>query len=94
MTVRRILLLFGLFFVLLGVAAARTTYFATVKGDTLKRAAATQQLDDSTVPARRGTIVDASFPPERLRAIAREEFEIELPPEPMVFEAAIDLMGR
>jgi len=43
---------------------------------------------------RRGTIVDASFPPERLRAIAREEFEIELPPEPMVFEAAIDLMGR
>ena len=37
---------------------------------------------------RRGRVVDASFPPERLRAIAREEFEIELPPKPMVFEEA------
>ena len=35
---------------------------------------------------RRGRIIDAPFPRERLREIAREEFQIELSPEPLVFE--------
>jgi N-hydroxyarylamine O-acetyltransferase len=36
---------------------------------------------------RRGRIVDAPFPQGRLRDVAREEFGIELPAEPLVFEA-------
>ena len=36
---------------------------------------------------RRGHIVDAPFPRERLREIVREEFAIELPQRPLVFEA-------
>jgi cell division protein FtsI/penicillin-binding protein 2 len=55
---RRIGLLFALFFGLLAVAGARTAYFATIKGGTLKRAATTQQVAELTIPARRGTIVD------------------------------------
>ncbi len=55
---RRIGLLFGCFFVLLALAGARTAYLATVKGGSLKHAAATQQTDTLTVPARRGAIVD------------------------------------
>jgi hypothetical protein len=35
---------------------------------------------------RRGRIVDAPFPRERLREIAREEFAIELPQRPLLFE--------
>jgi N-hydroxyarylamine O-acetyltransferase len=42
---------------------------------------------------RRGLIVDAPFPVERLREIAREEFRIELP-RTLVFEQGIDLIGR
>jgi cell division protein FtsI (penicillin-binding protein 3) len=55
---RRIGLLFGLFFCLLSIAGARTAYFATVKGGSLKHAATTQQVVNQTVPAPRGTIVD------------------------------------
>jgi N-hydroxyarylamine O-acetyltransferase len=35
---------------------------------------------------RQGRIVDVPFPRERLRAVAREEFAIELPQQPFVFE--------
>jgi N-hydroxyarylamine O-acetyltransferase len=36
---------------------------------------------------RRGRIVDTPFPQDRLREMAREQFKIELPREPLVFEA-------
>jgi N-hydroxyarylamine O-acetyltransferase len=35
---------------------------------------------------RRGHIADTPFPRERLRQVAREEFAIELPQQPLVFE--------
>ncbi len=55
---RRIGLLFAVFLCLLGAGFARALYLATVKGDSLARAAATQQVRDDVVHARRGSIVD------------------------------------
>jgi cell division protein FtsI (penicillin-binding protein 3) len=55
---RRIGLLFACFLGLLLLAAARATWLATVKGDSLASAAASQQTASIAVPARRGTIVD------------------------------------
>ncbi len=55
---RRIGLIFGLFFLLLVLAAGRTMYLGTVHSGTLRKAARTQQLTDETVPAQRGTITD------------------------------------
>ncbi len=54
----RIGVIFGLFFVLLVVAAARTLYLGTVRAGTLRKAAQTQQLSTETLPAQRGTITD------------------------------------
>ncbi len=56
----RIGVIFGLFFVLLVVAAARTLYLGTVRAGTLRKAAQTQQLSNETLPAQRGTITDRS----------------------------------
>jgi cell division protein FtsI (penicillin-binding protein 3) len=55
---RRIGLLFGLFFLLLVLAAGRTMYLGTLHSGTLRRAARNQQLTYETVPAQRGTITD------------------------------------
>jgi cell division protein FtsI/penicillin-binding protein 2 len=55
---RRIGLLFAVFLCLLGVAGARTVWLGTVRGETLREAAATQQAATVDVPARRGTITD------------------------------------
>jgi cell division protein FtsI (penicillin-binding protein 3) len=55
---RRIGLIFGLFFLLLVLAAGRTFYLGTVHGATLRKAARDQQLTYETVPAQRGTITD------------------------------------
>src|SRR5436305_3353187 len=55
---RRIGILFALFFGLLAVAVVRAGYLATVRADSLKHAARTQQSAILTIPARRGTIVD------------------------------------
>ena len=41
---------------------------------------------DMLTRMRDGRSVDVPFPPERLREIAREEFAIELPAQPLVFE--------
>jgi cell division protein FtsI (penicillin-binding protein 3) len=54
----RIGAIFGLFFILLVVAAARTAYLGVVRGGTLRKAASSQQLTDETVTAQRGTIAD------------------------------------
>ncbi len=54
----RIGAIFGLFFLLLVLAAGRTLYLGTVHGATLRRAARTQQLTSEDVPAQRGTITD------------------------------------
>jgi cell division protein FtsI (penicillin-binding protein 3) len=54
----RIGVIFGLFFLLLVLAAARTLYLGTVRAGALRRAAQTQQLSTETVPAQRGTITD------------------------------------
>jgi cell division protein FtsI (penicillin-binding protein 3) len=56
---RRIGLLFAVFSVLLIVGATKAAWLGVVKAGTLKRAAATQQKVDLTVPARRGAITDA-----------------------------------
>jgi cell division protein FtsI (penicillin-binding protein 3) len=54
----RIGAIFGLFFILLVVAAARTAYLGVVRGGTLRKAASSQQLTDETVTAQRGSITD------------------------------------
>jgi cell division protein FtsI (penicillin-binding protein 3) len=55
---RRIGLLFALFLLLLGLAALRATWLGTVKSGSLAERAVSQQIEDLTVNARRGTIVD------------------------------------
>ncbi len=54
----RIGVIFGLFFLLLVLAAARVLYLGTVRAPALRRAAQTQQLSTETLPAQRGTITD------------------------------------
>ena len=55
---RRIGLLFALFVVLLGLASMRAAWLGTVRADSLKERALTQQVEDLDVPALRGTITD------------------------------------
>ena len=55
---RRIGAIFGLFFLLLVLAAGRTFYLGVLRGGTLRKAASSQQLTYETVPAQRGTIMD------------------------------------
>lgn len=55
---RRIGLLFAVFLALLSLAFVRSMWLGTVKGSTLRNAAATQQASELEVPARRGAIVD------------------------------------
>jgi cell division protein FtsI/penicillin-binding protein 2 len=55
---RRIGLLFAVFLLLLGLAAVRATWLGTVKSGSLAERAVSQQVEDLTVNARRGTIVD------------------------------------
>jgi cell division protein FtsI (penicillin-binding protein 3) len=55
---RRIGGIFGLFFLLLVLAAGRTLYLGALKGGSLRKAAATQQLTYESVPAQRGAITD------------------------------------
>jgi cell division protein FtsI (penicillin-binding protein 3) len=54
----RIGAIFGLFFILLLVAAARTAYLGVLRGGSLRKAASSQQLTNETVTAQRGTITD------------------------------------
>src|SRR3954453_17226383 len=55
---RSIGLLFAGFLVLLTLAMLRSTWLGVVRGDSLKGRAVAQQVQDMTVPARRGTIAD------------------------------------
>ena len=55
---RRIGILFAVFLGLLAIAALRAAWLGTVRGDTLKKAAVTQQDLTVTVPSRRGLITD------------------------------------
>jgi cell division protein FtsI (penicillin-binding protein 3) len=55
---RRIGAIFGLFFVLLVLAAGRTVYLGVVRGATLRKVASNEQLSNETVIAPRGTITD------------------------------------
>jgi cell division protein FtsI (penicillin-binding protein 3) len=55
---RRIGTIFGLFFLLLVLAAGRTIYLGVLRGGTLRKAASAQQLTHETVTAHRGTISD------------------------------------
>ena len=55
---RRIGGIFGLFFLLLVLAGGRTLYLGGLKGSSLRKAAATQQLTYEAVPAQRGAITD------------------------------------
>jgi cell division protein FtsI/penicillin-binding protein 2 len=50
--------IFGLFLVLLVLAGGRTLYLGGLKGGSLRKAAATQQLTYEAVPAQRGSITD------------------------------------
>jgi len=56
---RRIGLLFAVFLVLLVVGASKAAWLGVVRASSLEKAAITQQQADVTVPARRGSIVDA-----------------------------------
>ncbi|MCW3067626.1 MAG: penicillin-binding protein 2 [Solirubrobacterales bacterium] len=55
---RRIGGIFGLFFLLLILAAGRTVYLGVLHGGTLRKAASDQQLTYQPVTAQRGTIAD------------------------------------
>ena len=55
---RRIGLLFALFLALLALAALRATWLGTVRAGSLSERAVSQQIEDLTVPARRGSIFD------------------------------------
>jgi cell division protein FtsI/penicillin-binding protein 2 len=55
---RRIGLLFAVFLALLGIATLRAVWIGTVRAGSLKERAVTQQEEDLTVAARRGTIYD------------------------------------
>jgi cell division protein FtsI (penicillin-binding protein 3) len=55
---RRIGALFGVFFLLLVLAAGRTLYLGSLHSGTLRRAARSQQLTYEKLPAQRGTITD------------------------------------
>jgi cell division protein FtsI/penicillin-binding protein 2 len=55
---RRIGLLFGIFLFLLVAAVGRATWLATVKASDLRSRALSQQVEDITVPAERGSILD------------------------------------
>ncbi len=55
---RRVGAIFGLFFVLLVVAAGRTVYLGVLRGGALRGAASNEQLSYETVTAPRGTITD------------------------------------
>jgi cell division protein FtsI/penicillin-binding protein 2 len=55
---RRIGLLFAVFLALLALAAIRAVWIGTVRAGSLKERAVTQQEEDLTVAARRGTIFD------------------------------------
>ncbi|MGE5636674.1 MAG: peptidoglycan D,D-transpeptidase FtsI family protein [Nocardioidaceae bacterium] len=55
---RRIGLLFAAFLLLIGAAVLRATWLGTVDASSLKLRAVSQQTEDLTVPARRGTITD------------------------------------
>jgi cell division protein FtsI (penicillin-binding protein 3) len=55
---RRVGLLFAVFLVLLGLAALRATWIGTVRAGDLADRAVSQQIEDLTVNARRGTITD------------------------------------
>ncbi len=50
--------IFGLFFLLLVLAAGRTFYLGALHGGALRKAARSQQLTYEQVPAQRGTIAD------------------------------------
>jgi cell division protein FtsI (penicillin-binding protein 3) len=55
---RRIGLLFAVFLALLALAALRASWLGTVRAGSLSERAVTQQVEELTVAARRGTIVD------------------------------------
>jgi cell division protein FtsI (penicillin-binding protein 3) len=55
---RRVGLLFACFLILLGLAALRATWLGTVRSGDLADRAVSQQIEDLTVNARRGTITD------------------------------------
>jgi cell division protein FtsI (penicillin-binding protein 3) len=56
---RRIGLLFALFLFLFLIVTFRATWLGTVRAGALKQRAVTQQVEELTVPARRGTITDS-----------------------------------
>src|SRR5919204_4560682 len=55
---RRIGLLFGLFLISLFLIAIRALWLETVKGSSLRHRALSQQIEDTTLSAKRGSIVD------------------------------------
>jgi cell division protein FtsI (penicillin-binding protein 3) len=55
---RRIGLLFLVFIALLSIALLRATYLGSIKAPSLRKAAATQQVQTVTIPAPRGAITD------------------------------------
>ena len=55
---RRVGVIFGLFFLLLVIAAGRTVYLGVLRAGTLRKAASNQQLTYEAVVAPRGTITD------------------------------------
>lgn len=85
----RIGVLFALFFGLLAIAGLRATWLGTVKGDSLKNAADTQQVADLTVPAKRGSIVD-----RRGVELAVSEQAADISATPYLVEDPVDAARR
>src|SRR5580693_9037655 len=86
---RRVGYLFGLFFVLLGIAGARALYLGGPHSGTLRRAAQTQQVTYETVPAQRGTITDRNGV-----ALAISEPAQELSADPYLIKSPLYRAGQ
>jgi cell division protein FtsI/penicillin-binding protein 2 len=86
---RRIGLLFALFLVLLGAATARAAWLGTVGSGDLDQRAATQQTEDLTVYARRGTITDRNGV-----ELAVSDDSVTVFGNPMLIEDSPDVAAR
>jgi cell division protein FtsI (penicillin-binding protein 3) len=100
----RIGAIFGLFFLLLVLAAARALYLGTVRAPALRKAAETQQLSTETLPAQRGTITDrngvdlaVSEPAQEISAdpyLVKEPLQVSQQLGPLLGLTEAQLLGK
>jgi cell division protein FtsI (penicillin-binding protein 3) len=86
---RRIGLLFAIFLLALTIGATKAAWLGVVKGGTLQRAAVTQQEATIEIPARRGSITDATG-----LDLAVSEPAVDIAATPYLISDATKVAGR